>query len=142
MKVQNLRFCGTPLYRYVEFAGIHSDLFFASEGTASPKLAVRSDDRPARTCWAFGLQELQPSFPPPLGQDPVHPSRLFKAIFPGLAAPAENVSNASLYSPYNRKNQATYAWFLLSFLKKGIFFSCRIPLRSCTAPPAPFRGRP
>ena len=25
-----------PLYRYVEFAGIHSDLFFASEETAFP----------------------------------------------------------------------------------------------------------
>jgi hypothetical protein len=82
-----LRGCGKPLQNCIEIAGFTQILPFAAEGTADPKLAVRSDDRPARTCWAFGLQELQPSFPPPLGQDQVHPGRLFKAVFPGLAAP-------------------------------------------------------
>ena len=60
MKVQNLRFCGTPLYRYIEFAGIHSDLFFASEGTASPKLAVRSDDRTSQTGGLSGCRSCSP----------------------------------------------------------------------------------
>ena len=60
MKVQNLRFCVTPLYRYVEFAGIHSDLFFASEGTASPKLAVRSDDRTSQTGGLSGCRSCSP----------------------------------------------------------------------------------
>ena len=30
--------------------------------------------------WAFGLQELQPSFPPPLGKDPVHPAAHSKQL--------------------------------------------------------------
>ena len=60
MKVQNLRFCGTPLYRYIEFAGIHTDPSFASEGTASPKLAVRSDDRTSQTCGLSGCRSCSP----------------------------------------------------------------------------------
>lgn len=60
VKVQNLRFCGTPLYRYIEFAGIHTDPSFASEGTASPKLAVRSDDRTSQTGGLSGCRSCSP----------------------------------------------------------------------------------
>ena len=68
----------------IEIAEFTQILPFAAEGTAFPKLAGRSDDRPAQTGWAFGLQELQPSFPPSLGKNPVHHFRSFKVIFRGM----------------------------------------------------------
>ena len=34
--------------------------------------------------WAFGLQELQPSFPPSLGKDQVHPAAHSKGFIWGM----------------------------------------------------------
>ena len=45
---------------HVEFAGIHTDPSFAPEGTAIPKLAVRSDDRTAQTSGLSGCRSCSP----------------------------------------------------------------------------------
>ena len=45
---------------HIEFAGIHPDPSFASEGTAIPKLAVRSDDRTAQTSGLSGCRSCSP----------------------------------------------------------------------------------
>ena len=39
--------------------------------------------------WAFGLQELQPSFPPSLGKDQVHPAAHSKQFKEGHTALAQ-----------------------------------------------------
>ena len=48
------------LIYYVEFAGIHTDPSFASEGTASPKLDVRSDDRTSQAGGLSGCRSCTP----------------------------------------------------------------------------------
>ena len=45
---------------HVEFAWIHTDPSFAPEGTAIPKLAVRSDDRTAQTSGLSGCRSCSP----------------------------------------------------------------------------------
>ena len=45
---------------HIEFAGIHTDPSFASEGTAFPELAVRSDDRTAQTGGLSGCRSCSP----------------------------------------------------------------------------------
>ena len=89
VKVQNLRFCGTPLYRYVEFAGIHTDPSFASEGTASPKLAVRSDDRPSQTGGLSACRNCSPHSLLRFIQDLAHPAAHSKQLKKGHAATAQ-----------------------------------------------------
>ena len=72
-----------PLLNCIENAGLHTDPSPRCEGNRFPKLAGRSDDRPSQTRGAFGLEELQPSFPPSLGKDQVHPDRLFQSNYSG-----------------------------------------------------------
>ena len=44
--------------------------------------------------WAFGLQELQASFPPPLRKDQVHPSAHSKQLIRGMSHPLRLFSDA------------------------------------------------
>ena len=73
-----------PFLIALKTRGFTQILLLAAEGTAFPKLAGRSDDRPSQTRGAFGLQELQPSFPPSLGKDQVHPAAHSKRFIRGM----------------------------------------------------------
>ena len=108
MKVQNLRFCGTPLYRYVEFAGIHSDLFFASEGTASPNSTSALMTGRLRHVGfrAAGAAALIPSCAQKRSGSS---SRSFKATLKGHAATAQADPDAHAQTHFisgQRKNRA------------------------------------
>ena len=68
------------LIYYIEFAGIHTDPFFRFGGNRNPKLDVRFLKSDVSDKCAFGLQELQPSFPPSLHPESGSSNRSFKAI--------------------------------------------------------------
>ena len=84
--------------------GIHTDPSRRCGGNRFSKLAVRSDDRTAQTRGAFGLQELQPSFPPPLGLDHVHSGRSLIAIFLGDAAQLPSLRPSGFHNLYSGGN--------------------------------------
>jgi len=48
--------------------------------------------------WAFGLQELQPSFPPPLWKDQVHPAVHSKQFIRGMTHPPRLIPAAGCAS--------------------------------------------
>ena len=79
-----LRFCGMPLLNYIEFAGIHTDPSLRCVGNRIPKLDVRSADRTSQTSVRSGCRKLQPSFPPPLRKDLVHPAAHSKQFKRGM----------------------------------------------------------
>ena len=77
-------FCGMPLLNYIEFAGIHTDPSLRCVGNRIPKLDVRSADRTSQTSVLSGCRKLQPSFPPPLRKDLVHPAAHSKQFKRGM----------------------------------------------------------
>ena len=85
----SLRLCDMSLIYYIEFAGIHTDPFFRFGGNRNPKLDVRFLKSDVSDKCAFGLQELQPSFPPSLHPGSGSSSRSFKAINKGHVTPAQ-----------------------------------------------------
>ena len=59
--------------------------------------------------WAFGLQELQPSFPPSLGKDQVHPAAHSKQFNRGMPHPLRLIPYAGKTAKFHikkSKNQA------------------------------------
>ena len=51
--------------------------------------------------WAFGLQDLQPSFPPQLGKDQVHPAAHSKQLTRGMPHPLKLIPYTGRASPFN-----------------------------------------
>ena len=60
--------------------------------------------------WAFGLQELHPSFPPPLRKDLVHPAAHSKQFKRGMPHTLKMIPNAldkhTLFISRGHKNRA------------------------------------
>ena len=92
---------GMPLLKsYIEFAGIHSDLFFASEGTASPNSTSALMTGRLRQVGfrAAGAAALIPSS---ARKRSGSSSRSFKATLKGHAATAQVDPDAGCTDPFN-----------------------------------------
>ena len=73
--------------------------------------------------WAFGLQELQPSFPPSLGKDQVHPaahSKQFNRGMPHSLGLSFYAGRKAIFHIGKKKNQALSleAWFCVIYWEK------------------------